>query len=122
MAPTSGRRQHGALRTTTGLGLLALGSILMFAIRAAGGLVNVHVTGLVLSIVGAAWLWIPVRDKRALLVRLFESAMAYVTSSGSGAGGASCSLDELLGPTVAASRADPLVTSADVLSVNDLHD
>ena len=84
--------------------------ILLFAIRAAGGLVNVHAAGLVLIIVGAAWLWLPVRDKRALLGHLFGSAMAYVSFATAAAPRVrACSLDELLGPPAAASRADAVI-------------
>jgi len=103
-----------ALRTTTGLALVALGLILLWAVHASASVVNVHMAGLVLIIIGAAWLLIPVRDKRALARRLFDAAMTYLsvdvsaagTAGAAGNGGTSrprCSLDDLLTTEAAAS-------------------
>jgi hypothetical protein len=105
---------RAALRTTTGLALVALGLILLWAVHASASVVNVHMAGLVLIIIGAAWLLIPVRDKRALARRLFDAAMTYLsvdvsaagTAGAAGNGGTSrprCSLDDLLTTEAAAS-------------------
>jgi uncharacterized protein YjeT (DUF2065 family) len=122
---------HGAaLRTTTGLALVALGLILLWAVHASASVVNVHAAGLVLIIVGAAWLLIPVRDKRRLVRRLFDEAMTYLSFDGSAAStagdsGASrprCSLDDLLTTEAAGSMPEtvsPLPAGLPVSSARD---
>jgi hypothetical protein len=109
--PRGAAGPHAALRTTTGLALVALGLILLWAVRATASVVNVHMAGLVLIVIGAAWLWIPVRDKRGLLQRLFDAAMTYLSFDGSvpaaareeGASQQRCSLEEMLSTQAAAS-------------------
>ncbi len=116
-----------ALRTTTGLALVALGLILLLAVHASVSVVNLHMAGLVLIIIGAAWLLIPVRDKRGLAQRLFDAAMTYLSfdvsaaspasaAGDSGTSRPSCSLDDLLTTEAVASMPEAVATMPEAIS------
>jgi len=69
------------------------------------GAVNVHTAGFIVMTLGLAWLWIPVRDKRAVLrrfvglaIRYSDRAMTYLAWDPGASTTVRCSLDELLGP------------------------
>lgn len=54
--------------------------------------------GVIVMALGLAWLWIPVRDKRAVLRRQFDRAMTYLDTDPGDSNSVRCSLDELLEP------------------------
>jgi len=89
---------------SAGLALTATGLICTLAVHVHAGAVNMHTAGFIVMTLGLAWLWIPVRDKRAVLrrladraIRYSDRAMTYVDPGASTT--ARCSLDELLGPS-----------------------
>jgi len=77
----------------------------MLAVHVHAGAVNVHTAGFIVMTLGLAWLWMPVRDKRAVLRRLVDRAirysdrvMTYVAWDPGASTAVRCSLDGLLGP------------------------
>jgi hypothetical protein len=72
------RRATPPLRTPAGLVLTAAGLICALAVHIHARAVNVQTAGLIVAALGLAWLWIPVRNKRAWLRRHFDRAMSYL--------------------------------------------
>ena len=68
------------------------------AVHIRAGAVNVQTAGIIVMVLGLAWLWIPVRNKRALLRRHFDRAMTYLAWDPGEGSAVRCSLDELLEP------------------------
>ena len=72
------RRDRPAASTPAGLALTAAGLTCTFAVHIRAGAVNVQTAGIIVMALGLAWLWIPVRRKRALLRRPFDRAMGFL--------------------------------------------
>lgn len=66
------------LRASAGLALTATGLICALAVHVHSRALNVQTAGIIVTALGLAWLWIPVRNKRALLRRQFDRAMRYL--------------------------------------------
>lgn len=64
--------------------------------------VSTQKAGLVLLVAGLLWLWIPVRGKRDLLRRQFDTAMSCLEWDPGHRDEPQCSLDDLLEPSVTA--------------------
>jgi hypothetical protein len=73
-----GRRATPPLRTPAGLVLTAAGLICVLAVHIHDRAVNVQTAGVIVTALGLAWLWIPVRNKRAWLRRHCDRAMSYL--------------------------------------------
>jgi hypothetical protein len=96
LAPRQPVPERPALRVTTGLTLTATGAILLLAVRARVPFLDLPVTGLILMTAGLTWLWIPVRNKRALARRHFDRVMSYLQWGAGELDEARCSLTDLL--------------------------
>jgi hypothetical protein len=72
------RRSTPPLRTPAGLVLTATGLICTVAVHIHTRALNLQTTGIIVTALGLAWLWVPVRSKRALLRRQFDRAMSYL--------------------------------------------
>lgn len=86
------------LRTRTGLALVAAGAILLLAVHVRTSFLDLQTAGLILFLTGGSWLWIPVRDKRALLRRALAGVRNYLQRDADIARGARLPLSELLKP------------------------
>jgi hypothetical protein len=75
---------------------VATGAILLVALHIRAGFLNPARAGLVLLVVGLAWLWLPVRDKRALLRRQAGRLRDCLAHDTGAARGARVPLTELL--------------------------
>jgi hypothetical protein len=84
------------MRTSAGLALTATGLICALAVHIHSRAVDVHTAGIIITTLGLAWLWIPVRSKRALLRRQFDRAMRYLAWDPGEGSTVRCSLAELL--------------------------
>ena len=99
------RRDRPFVLPLAGLALTATGLICMLVVHVHAGAVNVHTAGFIVMTLGLAWLWMPVRDKRAVLRRLVDRAirysdraMTYLDWDPDASTTVRCSLDELFGP------------------------
>jgi hypothetical protein len=92
----AGVRATPALRTAAGLALTATGLICLLAVHIHSRAFSVQTAGLIVAALGLAWLWIPVRNKRALLRRQFDRAMSYLAWDPGEGGTVRCSLADLL--------------------------
>jgi hypothetical protein len=72
------RRSTPPLRTPAGLVLTATGLICAVAVHIHTRALNLQTAGIIVTALGVAWLWIPVRNKRASLRRQFDRAMSYL--------------------------------------------
>jgi hypothetical protein len=95
------RRDRPAVRTPSGLALTAAGLMCTLAVHIQSRAVNVRTGGIIVMALGLAWLWIPVRHKRARLRRQFDRAIAYLAWDPGRGGTVRCSLAELLEPEAA---------------------
>ncbi len=77
------RATGSGLHPQTGLTLIALGLVLLLAVRVHTTPVNLRTAGFILTGVGLTWLWAPVRAKRALLRRQVHRVIRYVSWDGS---------------------------------------
>jgi hypothetical protein len=105
-----------ALRAPTGLAITAIGAIFLLAVHVRADGVDLPLAGLILVSTGLAWLWLPVRDKRALLARCVrpvrrgaDGVVGFLEWDPAGGRRPDCSLRELLGhdPTWPAPSAAP---------------
>jgi hypothetical protein len=92
----AGRRARPRLRTSAGLALIATGLICTLAVHIHSRAVNVQTAGIIVTALGLAWMWIPVRNKRALLRRQFDRAMSYLAWDPGEGSTVRCSLADLL--------------------------
>lgn len=94
---SGGRRRagHGTPRPQTGAALSTVGLVLALAVHVRSLPVDPQAIGLILVGAGVAWLWVPVRDKRAVLQRQFSRVIRYL-SWHDGQQADRCSLAELL--------------------------
>jgi hypothetical protein len=90
------RRAKQPLRASAGLVLTATGLICLLAVHVHTHAINVQTAGVIVTALGLAWLWIPVRNKAALLRRQFDRAMSYLSWDPGERGTVRCSLGELL--------------------------
>lgn len=85
--PGGSRARHRSagrwLHPQTGLSLVAVGLVLLLAVRVHTAPVNLRTAGLILTGTGLTWLWAPVRAKKALLRRQVRRAIRYVCWDGS---------------------------------------
>jgi hypothetical protein len=99
--PRPGRQAHRRgtppLHTSAGLALTAAGLICGLAVHIHTRAVNVQTAGIIVTVLGLAWLWIPVRNKGASLRRQFNRAMRYLAWDPGEGSTVRCSLAELLG-------------------------
>jgi len=73
------RRSTPPLRTSAGLALTATGLICGLAVHIHTRAVDLQTAGIIVTALGLAWLWIPVRNKGALLRRQFDRTMRYLS-------------------------------------------
>jgi hypothetical protein len=73
------RRGTPPLRTSAGLALTATGLICALALHVHTRAVDLQTAGIIVTALGLAWLWMPVRNKRALLRRQFDRTMRYLS-------------------------------------------
>jgi hypothetical protein len=66
------------LRPGTGLALIAVGLVLLLAVRVHTASVDLRTTGFILAGTGLTWLWLPVGDKKDLLGRQVQRALRYM--------------------------------------------
>jgi hypothetical protein len=92
----AGRRATSPLHTSTGLALTAVGLICALAVHIHARAVNVQAAGIIVTALGLGWLWIPVRNKGALLRRQFNRTMRYLAWDPGEGSTVRCSLGELL--------------------------
>lgn len=90
------RRGTPPLHTSAGLALTAVGLICTLAVHIHARAVNVQTAGIIVTALGLAWLWIPVRNKGAWLRRQFSRAMRYLAWDPGEGSTVRCSLAELL--------------------------
>lgn len=90
------RRAKPPLRTSAGLALTATGLICTLAVHIHSRVVSVQTAGIIVTALGFAWLWVPVRNKRALLRRQFDRTMSYLAWDPGEGSTVRCSLAELL--------------------------
>jgi hypothetical protein len=85
--PAGSRTRHrtsgGSLHPPTGLALVAVGLVLLLAVRVHTASVDLQTAGFILAGVGVTWLWAPVRDKKALLRRQVRRVIRYLSWDGS---------------------------------------
>ncbi len=79
------------------MALVAGGAIMLFAVHVRTSFLNLETAGLILFVTGLSWLWIPVRDKRALLRRALARIQDFVERDVGPANGIRRPLAELLG-------------------------
>jgi hypothetical protein len=91
-----GRRAAPPMHTSAGLALTAAGLICALAVHIHARAVNVQAAGVILAALGFAWLWIPVRNKGALMRRQFNRTMRYLAWDPGAGSTVRCSLAELL--------------------------
>ena len=84
------------MHTSAGLALTATGLVCALAVHIHARAVNVQAAGIIVTGLGLAWLWIPVRSKRALLRRQFNRTMRYLAWDPGEGSTVRCSLAELL--------------------------
>lgn len=72
------RRATPPSRTPAGFVLTAAGLICTLALHIHTRALNLQTAGIIVTALGLAWLWIPVRNKRALLRRQFDRTMSYL--------------------------------------------
>jgi len=84
------------MHASAGLALTAAGLICALAVHIHTRAVNVQAAGVILAALGFAWLWIPVRNKGALMRRQFNRTMRYLAWDPSAGSTVRCSLAELL--------------------------
>jgi hypothetical protein len=76
------RSARDGLRPRTGLGLIAIGLVLLLAVHVHTAAVNPQNAGLIVTALGLTWLWAPVSGKRAALGRLVQRALRYLCWDG----------------------------------------
>lgn len=91
------RRGTPPLHTSAGLGLTATGLICTLAVHIHARAINVQTAGIIVTALGLVWLWIPVRNKGALLRHQFDRTMRYLAWDPGESSALRCSLAELLG-------------------------
>lgn len=87
-----------ALHPGTGVALTAVGLVLLLGVHWQLASVDVTMAGLVLAGVGVAWLWTPVRGKRALVEEQLRRALRYLSWDGAEPTDR-CELTDLFGTT-----------------------
>ena len=92
---TAARSGPGA-RTGIAVALIAIGSILVFAVHGSPMFIDIPLMGLIVVAAGLSWLWAPISGKRAILENQLGKLRDYLGRDADLVGGARCSLDELL--------------------------
>ncbi|HEY7325357.1 MAG TPA: hypothetical protein VH520_11085 [Streptosporangiaceae bacterium] len=77
--PARDRAGSSALHPQTGLALIAVGLVLLLAVRVHTTSVDLQTAGFILAGTGLTWLWAPVKEKKALLRRWVYHAVTYIS-------------------------------------------
>jgi len=105
------------LCTRTGLVLVGCTATMLLAVHVRVGFVAAQPAGPVLLIAGAAWLWLPVQGKSALIRRLFIRVMAALEGDDIAGSDDRCSLADLLEPRTAPSASTQSQAQSDAATV-----